>query len=105
MEPVLEPNLADPSRVRWPLFGPAGVAAGVLAVFVFPLHLGAIRIGVIVFYRDRSGGLDADELAYGLVLADLATWVILGLQSRAPGGALHRVLGGAAPPWAGGADG
>jgi GAF domain/ANTAR domain len=100
MEPVLEPNLADPSRVRWPLFGPAGVAAGVLAVFVFPLHLGAIRIGVIVFYRDRSGGLDADELAYGLVLADLATWVILGLQSRAPEEALHELLAEEPPHWA-----
>src|ERR1700727_3504457 len=28
MEPVLEPDLADPARVRWPAFGPAGVAAG-----------------------------------------------------------------------------
>jgi ANTAR domain len=100
MEAVLEPDLADPARVRWPLFGPAGVAAGVLAVFVFPLHLGAIRIGVLVCYRDRPGGLDADELAYGLVLADVATWVILGLQARAPEQALHELLAEEPPHWA-----
>jgi hypothetical protein len=100
MEPVLEPDLAYPVRVRWPLFGPAGVAAGVLAVFAFPLSLGAIRIGVLVFYRERSGGLDADELGYGLVLADLATWVILGLQSRAPEEALHDFLAEEPTHWA-----
>lgn len=100
MEPVLEPDLADPRRVRWPAFGPAGVAAGVLAVFVFPLHLGAIRIGVLVFYRDHSGALDGDELAYALVLADLATWVILGLQSRAPDEALHELLAEEPAHWA-----
>jgi hypothetical protein len=68
----------------------------VLAVFVFPLLLGAIRVGVLVFYRDRPGGLDGDELAYGLVLADLATWVILGLQSGAPSDAFARAPGGGA---------
>jgi hypothetical protein len=54
-----------------------GVDAGVLAVFAFPLHIGAIRIGVLVLYRDRAGALSADELASGLVLADVATQVIL----------------------------
>lgn len=46
MEPVLEPDLASPELVRWPVFGANGVGAGVLAVFAFPLHLGAIRIGL-----------------------------------------------------------
>src|ERR1700722_13572192 len=71
--PVLEANLADPAIVRWPAFAQAGVDAGVLAVFAFPLHLGAIRIGVLVLYRGHSGMLNADEMAYGLVLADMAT--------------------------------
>jgi len=74
---------------RWPAFGALGVAAGVRSAFAFPLHLGAIRIGVLVLYRDRPGELDGDELAYGLVFADLATWVILGLQSGAPVDGLH----------------
>lgn len=100
MEPVLEPDLAGPEVARWSAFAPDAVAAGVLAVFAFPMLLGAIRIGVLVLYRDRTGGLDRDELAYGLVLADLATWVILGLQSGAPGDALHELLTAEPPHWA-----
>jgi hypothetical protein len=69
---------ASPEVPRWPVFAPGAVAAGVLAVFAFPLLLVAIRIGVLVLYRGRPGGLDIDELAYGLVLADLPTWAILG---------------------------
>src|ERR1035437_7450713 len=41
---VLEADLADPVVVRWPAFAQAAVEAGVMAVFSFPLHLGAIRI-------------------------------------------------------------
>ncbi len=99
-EPVLEPDLAAPEVVRWPAFAAGAVAARVLAVFAFPLRLGAIRIGVLVLYRDRPGGLDDDELAYGLVIADLAAWVILGLQSGAPADALHELLEVQPPHWA-----
>ncbi|MGZ4247479.1 MAG: GAF and ANTAR domain-containing protein, partial [Solirubrobacteraceae bacterium] len=99
-EPVLEPDLANPKVVRWPAFATGAVAAGVLAVFAFPLLLGAIRIGVLVLYRDRPSALDADGLAYGLVLADLSTWVILGLQSGAPPDALHELLAAEPPHWA-----
>ena len=100
MEPVLEADLRAPARLRWPAFGPAGVDLGVLAVFAFPLSLGAIRVGVLVLYRDRAGGLSSDEVAYGLVLADLATWIILGLQSRAPAEGLHKLLAGEPTHWA-----
>lgn len=97
---VSEPDLADPVAVRWPVFGQAGVAAGVLAVFAFPLQIGAIAIGVLVLYRDRPGALSADELAYGLVLADVATQVILGLQAGAPPDTLHDLLANEPPHWA-----
>lgn len=100
VEPVLEPDLASPGVARWPAFASRAVAAGVLAVFAFPLHLGAIRIGALVLYRDRAGALDRDQLAYGLVLADLATWVILGLQSGAPAEELHELLASEPPHWA-----
>jgi hypothetical protein len=100
IEPVLEPDLAVPATVRWSAFGQAAVQAGVAAVFAFPLRLGAIRIGVLVLYRDRPGVLTAEEFADGLVLADLATWVILGLQSGAPVDALHELLAGEPPHWA-----
>ena len=98
MEPVPEPDLDTPARVRWPAFGTAGVQAGIRAVFALPVGMGGIRIGVLVLYRDRPGGLSADELAYGLVMADLAAWVILG-QSHAAEDALDKVLAGE-PHWA-----
>lgn len=97
---VLEPDLADPAKVRWPAFAQAGVEAGVLAVFAFPLQIGAIAIGVLVLYRDRAGVLSADELAYGLVLADVATQLILGLQAGAPPDTLHELLANEPPHWA-----
>lgn len=99
-EPVLEPDLADPAVVRWPAFAQAGVEAGVLAVFAFPLHLGAIRIGVLVLYRGRAGALSADEQSLGLVLADVATQVILGLQAGAEPDRLHALLAKEPAHWA-----
>lgn len=98
--PVMEPNLADPAPVRWPAFGPAGVTAGILAVFALPLHVGAIRVGVLVLYRDRTGALTADELADGLVLADVAVHTVLGLQAGAPADGLHELLAKEPPHWA-----
>jgi hypothetical protein len=100
MEAVLEPDLAGPAVVRWPAFAQAGVEAGVRAVFAFPLHLGAAGIGVLVLYRNRAGALSADELAYGLVLADIATQVILGLQAGAQADTLHELLAKEPTHWA-----
>jgi hypothetical protein len=99
LERVLEPDLSAPSVARWPAFAQAGVDAGIRAVFAFPLHLGAIRIGVLALYRDQPGALDGEELAYGLVLADVATWVILGVQAGAPPGELHESLANEPPYW------
>src|SRR5207302_2282222 len=45
--PVLEPDLADPATPRWLAFTGRAVAAGVRAVFGFPLHVGAVRIGAL----------------------------------------------------------
>lgn len=97
---VLEPDLADPAVVRWPVFAQAGVDARVRAVFALPLHLGAIAIGVLVLYRDRPGPLSADELASALVLADVATHMVLNLQAGAPEGTLHALLAKEPSHWA-----
>lgn len=99
MEPVLEPDLAAPGNVRWPAFAQAALDAGVRGVFALPLHLGAIRLGVLVLYRDRAGVLGADELADGLLLADVAVQAILGLQAGAPVGAVHELLAAEPPHW------
>jgi hypothetical protein len=97
---VLEPDLAAPQRVRWPSFAQAGVAVGVRAVFAFPLRIGAIRIGVLVLYRDRPGELDGEQLARGLVLADVASQLVLAVQAGAPPDTVHELLAAEPPHWA-----
>jgi len=98
--PVIEGELSALGGVRWPMFAPAAVEQGVSAVFAFPMALGRIRIGVLVLYRERAGGLSADELAYGLVLAGVATNMVLSLQAGAPSDELHGMLAGEPPHWA-----
>ncbi len=70
------------------------------AVFAFPLHLGAIRVGVLVLYRDRAAPLSAEELAQGLVLGDVAGQVVLAVQAGAPADRVHELLAGEPPHWA-----
>jgi hypothetical protein len=71
--PVLVPALgSDSSVLRWPAFAPAAVAAGVPAVFAFPLVMGAISVGALEVHRDREGELSAAELAEVLLFADAA---------------------------------
>jgi GAF domain/ANTAR domain len=98
--PVLEPDLGAPQLHRWPAFGPAAADAGLQAVFAFPLRVGVIGIGALTLYRDRPGQLSADELAYGLVLADVSTQIILILQAGAPPDTLHELLAEQPAHWA-----
>jgi ANTAR domain/GAF domain len=98
--PVLESDLGQRGTVRWPSFARAAQRAGVRAVFAFPLHFGAIRVGVLLLYRDRPGPLAAEERALGLVLADVATQVVLAVQAGAPPDTVHELLTGEPAHWA-----
>jgi GAF domain-containing protein len=82
--PVLEPNLTRPARPRWLGFTGPALDAGVRAVFGFPLRVGAVRLGALNLYRDRSGPLSDEQHADALVLADVAAELILMLQAHAP---------------------
>jgi hypothetical protein len=62
---------------QWPGFAPAAVQAGIRAVFALPLRVGAIRLGVLILYRAAPGGLDREQLADGLLLADTACALLL----------------------------
>jgi GAF domain len=86
--PVLEPDLAGAGSGRWAGFAEPVLAAGVGAVFGFPLRVGAARLGALNLYRDRPGDLTDEQHADALVLADVAAEVILLLQARAPAGTL-----------------
>jgi GAF domain len=75
--PVLQPDLALTAPPRWPVFAEGALQARIRAVFAFPLRVGAIRVGVLDLYRDRSGPLSADEVGEALSFADAATQVLL----------------------------
>lgn len=80
--PVLAPDLADAAARTWPLFGDGAHAAGLRAIFAFPLQVGGIRLGVLDLYRDSAGGLSGEELAGALSFADAAIELLLDLQAQ-----------------------
>ena len=86
--PMLEPDLAGPGSGRWAAFAEPVLAAGVRAVFGFPLRVGAVRLGALNLYRVQPGDLTDDQHAAALVVADVAAELILLLQARAPAGTL-----------------
>ena len=90
--PVLESDLAEPVNVRWPAFTGPVLDAGVRAVFGFPLHVGAVRLGALHLYRDRPGPLTDEQHADALVMADIAAQAVLVLQANAPPGQLATAL-------------
>lgn len=68
---VIAPDLG--ASTRWPAFGPAAAAAGINAVFAFPLRLGSETLGAMDLCRERAGPMryadriDA-EVAAGIVV-------------------------------------
>jgi hypothetical protein len=98
--PVLSSDLAAADvAVRWPGFAPAARQAAAAAIFVFPLQIGAIRVGAFELYRSRPGPLTTDQLGAALVLADTAAVLLLEGQDRAAGptGSLNGA--GGQPPY------
>jgi GAF domain-containing protein len=92
--PVLEPDLADPATPRWPAFTGAAVAAGVRAVFGFPMAVGSVRLGALNLYTDHPGPLTDDQHADALVMAGVAAEAVLAMQAGSPPGALAAELEG-----------
>jgi hypothetical protein len=90
--PVSEPDLGDPAEDRWHEFSGPALAAGVAAVFGFPLLVGGARLGALNLYSDRPGDLGPQQYADALDLADLAAHAILDLQAAAVPGSLPTEL-------------
>jgi ANTAR domain len=62
---------------RWPGFAPEARRLGAAAVFTFPLIIGAIQAGAMGLYRSSPGPLPGPSLGDGLILADVATVLLL----------------------------
>lgn len=81
--PVLIPDLLEPDGAhveRWPAFMEGARAAGVRAVFAFPLRIGAITVGVLDLYSQSPGDLGSEELPAALMAADAAALALLHLD-------------------------
>jgi hypothetical protein len=76
--PVLIPDLALVSDGRWPVFAHAARRTQARGVFVFPLQLGAISVGVLDLYHREPGALSGDGLTGALRAADATLWSLLG---------------------------
>ena len=81
--PVLTADLAAAARTRWPGYAPAAHEHGVEAVFAFPLHIGAARLGAMDVYRAHTGSLTAQAIRQALAFADAATAALLDAQEKA----------------------
>lgn len=86
--PVVEPDLADPTVVRWSEFSRSAVQAGARAVFGFPVGVGGARLGALNLYRDRPGPLTDDQHADAVAVAGVAARAIIAMQAGAAPGAL-----------------
>jgi hypothetical protein len=90
--PVSEPDLADPVSPRWLAFTGPAVDAGARAVFGFPLHVGAVRLGALNLYCDAPGRLTDDQHADALLMAGIVAQALMLLQGGAPAGTVAAEL-------------
>jgi GAF domain-containing protein len=75
---VLVGDLAQ-ADARWPGFTPGAWDFGVRAVFVLPLRMGALQLGVLALYRTEPGSLGGGQRQDVRVLAEAAS-VLLALN-------------------------
>ena len=87
--PVLLPELEVAGVRRWPGWAPAALAAGVGAVYAFPLHVGASIFGVLTAYLGSGRRLEADSLETALVFSEFATEVLLDGSAQVDGHGLE----------------
>jgi hypothetical protein len=79
--PVLVADLRDPTEERWPAFAGAVLEAGVRAVYALPVAVASASVGVLDLFRNAAGPLVGDDLAGGLLAAELAALPLLDLMA------------------------
>jgi hypothetical protein len=76
--PVLIDDLRIIDRHRWPLFTDAVAETDALALFVFPVHFGAVRLGALSLHVRTAGRLPSQTLGDALRVADVIALLFLG---------------------------
>jgi hypothetical protein len=85
--PVLVADLGErDAGHRWHAFAPAARGVGAGALFAFPLIIGAIRCGVLALYRRSPSPLPDGTFGDLLILADIATILLLSSPDGEAGG-------------------
>ena len=89
--PVLVADLAAAAvGLRWPALAPDVGRLSVVSLYALPLRLGAITLGVCLFYRRSATGLGRADLAFALRAADMTLLALLEVREAAaparPGG-------------------
>jgi len=79
-EPVAVTDMG--ADTRFPRFSPRAAAAGLAAVFTFPMRLDGTRLGAVDLYRDTPGALGDDDVAAAQILADVAAAYLVNAQTR-----------------------
>ena len=67
---------------RFPRFSPRAAAAGLAAVFTFPLRLDDSRLGALDLYRSSAGPLSPHDMHSAQILADVAAAYLFNAQTR-----------------------
>ncbi|MEV8099800.1 ANTAR domain-containing protein [Kitasatospora sp. NPDC085879] len=80
--PVLVPDLARTRSDRWPVLAAESAALPVLAVFCFPLGVGAIHVGALTTVRRTCGPLTGAQAGDARVLAAALTSLCLAEPDR-----------------------
>ena len=92
--PVLLPQVRSMTHEKWPVFGKAIIDSDAQALFVFPLVIGALDIGVVELYSSTPGTLSEADVVAARALADEAAWSLLrrllvpDSEHESPGGGL-----------------
>ena len=64
------PDLSKLLARQWPQFAAEAEDLGVAALFVWPVHVGAVQVGTMTGYRRTVGSLTAKQSAEGWLVAD-----------------------------------
>ena len=85
-EVVFVPDLDSPHERRWPVFAGAVLEDGIRAVFALPVMITSACVGALDLFRVGPGPLYGDQLAGGLLAAELASLPLLDLMTAMEGG-------------------
>lgn len=75
--PVLIPDLQTVPHTDWPMFHKAIAGTKAAALFVYPLTVGAVDLGVVELYHTAPGALSRSDQATAAVLAGQTSWYLL----------------------------